>query len=71
LAYATGCDPHTIANSGTNTKGIPLDKAFEFVHTTNIKNLLKLVNGELFRWLIFVILPHFPVHMIEAFLAPV
>ncbi len=39
LADAAGSNTHTVADSGTNAKGIPFNKAFEFVHTANLKNL--------------------------------
>jgi len=39
LADAARCNAHAVANSGTNTKGIPFNKVFEFVHTANLKNL--------------------------------
>jgi hypothetical protein len=54
----TGCNSHAVANSRTNAKGIPLHKAFEFVHTSNIENLNIPANCELFRQVIFVLLPH-------------
>jgi hypothetical protein len=33
LPDAAGGDTHAIADSRTNAKGIPFNKAFEFVHT--------------------------------------
>jgi hypothetical protein len=39
LPDAAGSDTHPVANGRTNAKGIPFNKAFEFVHTANLKNL--------------------------------
>jgi len=40
-----GSDAHPVANGRTNTKGIPLHKTFEFVHTINLKNHLQQANS--------------------------
>jgi hypothetical protein len=39
LADPAGSNAHPVADSGTNAKGIPFNKAFEFVHGANLKNL--------------------------------
>jgi hypothetical protein len=40
-----GSNSHPVANGRTNTKRIPLHKAFEFVHTINLKNHLQQANS--------------------------
>ena len=40
-----GSNSHTVTDGRTNTKGIPLHKTFEFVHTINLKNHLQHPNS--------------------------
>ncbi len=49
----TGRNSHPVANGRTNAKGIPLHKAFEFVHIANLENLGQQCNIELFRQVFF------------------
>ena len=44
LADPAGSNSHPRADGRTNAKGIPLDKAFEFVHHTKLKNCGKSPN---------------------------
>jgi len=37
LPDLTGGNPHPVADSRTNAKGIPFNKAFQFVHAANLK----------------------------------
>ena len=56
LADLTGGNAHPVANSCANSKGIPLNKTFKFVHDPKLKNLNHSGNEELFRQAIFVLL---------------
>jgi hypothetical protein len=56
LADLAGGNAHPVANSCANSKGIPLNKTFEFVHDPKLKNLIHSDNNELFRQAIFVLL---------------
>ena len=53
LADPAGGDAHTGADSRTDPKGIPLYKAFEFVHTSNLKNCSRTYNISLLTSLFF------------------
>jgi hypothetical protein len=52
---------HPVANGCTNAKSVPFNKAFEFVHSSNIKKMNHSANQELFRPLIFVLSQQFTV----------
>ena len=53
LTDLAGSNPHPVADGRTNAKGIPLQKAFEFVHIANLENLGQQCNIELSRQLFF------------------
>jgi len=41
LPNPAGSNTHPVADGGTNAKGIPFNKAFEFVHTPKLEKSIK------------------------------
>jgi hypothetical protein len=58
LPDLTCCNTHAVANGRANAKSIPLDKVFEFVHSTKIKKISLPSSNDLFRLLNFVLSQH-------------
>jgi len=57
LPDLAGGNTQPVADSRTNAKGIPFNKVFESVHSSKLENLNNCGNPELFRQVIFVLLP--------------